>query len=447
MSLEKKITGESASSVSSEFDLFFIPPTQTQIAEGWFVPVDAADYSQQSNQIKFIVPEDDRYFIDLSESTVELDVKVTLANGGDLDGTANNVAVYPENNFGHTLLRKANLYMNSTLVEYQDSYPEKAYIESLVNTTAAVKKTSLKIEGWSEDGGNGTNGDDTPAAAITQRKTEVLGSRTRKYIIQPKLAMFQQDKVIPPGTSLTLTFEKSNPKFSLRSDDDDPAGGAKICITSAVLRLRKLKLTDASFKPLMKAWMGYMGPTGKLIPGTPARYTHKSQRLQRHTITAGVTNYSFPISAVRKPTRIFLALTDDESVGGHFVKSAFSFGHNNIRKLNIKVDGKPVDEELSPNFGAGGDVTRSYYKFIQACGRQHFGSSSGIDIESFKNGTTLFGWDLSRGLKNQLETVQDVQLKVEMSFGGALAHTTSVIIYLESDEHIELGYGQTPVVI
>ena len=447
MSLNKKISQESASSVSSEFDLFSTPPTQNQIAEGWFETLEAADYSQQSNQVKFLVTEDDRHCIDLSESTVEVQLKVTKADGTNLAGAANNVAVYPEDNFGHSLFRKVSLQVNSQTMEYHDNYAEKAYIENLVNTTKAVKETTLAIEGWKEDGARGKNGDETEDDDATSRKSSLLGSRTMTYVIHPKLAMFQQDKVIPPGTALTLIFEKSNPKFALRSGVANPANGAKVIITKATLHLRKVRLIDEAFRPLMKTWTGYIGRSGKMVPGTPTRYTHKKALVQRHTVTTGVTNYTIPISAIRRPSRVFIALTDDVSVGGHYVKSAFSFDHFNIRKILLKVDGKPVDDELTPNFEANGDVTKAYYKFIQACGRQHFGSSSGLTLEDFKAGTTIFGWDLSRGLKNQLEVVQDIQLRIELMFGVALPHTISVLAYLESDEHIELGYGQSPVVI
>ena len=165
--MDRKISPESASSVNSELDLFGMEPTQTQIVEGIWEMYEATDFSERSSQLKFIITEDDRHFVDLSECSIELECKVVKNNGNNLDAAAGNVLVWPEDNFAHTLFSKATLAINSQTVEFQDRYAEKAYIENLVNTEEAVKKTSLEIEGWMEDGGRATDGANTDADAVT----------------------------------------------------------------------------------------------------------------------------------------------------------------------------------------------------------------------------------------------------------------------------------------
>ena len=446
MSLNRKISPESASSVNSELDLFAIDPTQTQIEEGLWETIEATDFSVRSTQLKFLIGEDDRHFVDLSECSVEIECKIKLTNGTDLDVAANNVRVYPEDNFAHTLFSKATLMINSQTVEFQDRYAEKAYIENLVNTDQSVKETTLAIEGWMEDGGRASNGGDTPQAASNARKAMIAGSNTLAFSMRPRLAMFQQDKMIPPGTSLTLLLDKSEPRFALRAGVHNPPGGGRVNITSARLRIRKCKLIDSANIAILKTWTGYKTPSGKFVSGVPAKYNHKKASVHRHTFPQNATNQSVTLTHVRRPSRVFCALTNDQAVAGNYLMSPFNFVNAGVTRLALKVDGRLVDDEFRPDF-ANNKVTREYQSFIQACGKQHFHNSNGITKEDFITGTTLFGWDLSRGLSNQLELVQDVQMRFEFTFGAPLPHTMSLITYTEYDEYMQLSRGQQPIVV
>ena len=444
---QHKITPDSASSINSELDMFGIPPTQTQIIEGMYEVLEATDYSLQSNQVKFIIGEDDRHFMDLSESFVELELKVTKAGGAAIPGNVDNVLHYLEDNIAHSVFGKASLHVNSLLAEYQDKYAEKAYIENLVNTSKSVKETSLELEGWIEDSGRGQNHAEIEDEDFIARKGIIAGSKTISYCFTPKLSLFQQDKLIPPSTSLTLLFEKAITKKMLRAATNNPDGGAKVLITSAKFHLRKCKLDEAAQLAIVKRWVGFKGPSGKLSAGVPIKYTHKKAHIQSHTLSAGSRNHGITITSVRRPSRLYCALLDDDAAAGSFTKSAFHFKHANVGKLSLKEDGKVVGEEFTPDF-ATGKVAREYQSFLQACGKQHFGSSNGVTIKNFASGgATLFGWDLSRGLTNQLEPIQDVQLRLNFIFDNALATTTNLLVYMEVDEHIELSRGQQPVIV
>ena len=72
-----------------ELDLFENPPTSASVQEGIFVehnPISAID---DSSPIKFKVSGDSKYYLDLNASYFYLEVKITKADGTNIDaGTA-----------------------------------------------------------------------------------------------------------------------------------------------------------------------------------------------------------------------------------------------------------------------------------------------------------------------------------------------------------------------
>ena len=445
MSLPKKISPDSRSSINSSLDLFDVDPTQTQVAHGFWDYVESTDFNANSAQLKFHVVEDDRHFIDVSECLVELEVKVTKSGGAAQSGTTANVLVFTGENFGHTMFSKASLIVNGATEEYQDNYAEKAYIENLVNTSQAVKETHLVIEGWDGDI-RALDGDELAAAALAAKRNAVKSSKTIAFSISPKLSLFQQEKMIPPGTSLTLVLEKSDPKFALLSTDSNPANGGHVQITSAKMKVRKCVVTAKAHEVILAAWTGMSLKGDPVHTRKPVKYTHKRAHVSRHTMSANSRNHSVTISGQRKPSRVFCALTSDASASGDFKLNPFKFKHYAVDRISLMINGRPVDEDSRPDFGTD-KATKEYQRFVAACGRQHYASSNGVTLDAFINGSTLFGWDISRTLTNQLEYVEDVQIRIEFSFATALPETVSLITYLECDEQVQLSRGQPAVVV
>ena len=448
MSLPRKISPDSKSSINSSLDLFDVDPTQTQVKHSFWEYIDATDFNLNSAQLKFHIGEDDHHFIDISECVVELELNVTKADGSVMDDDADNVAVVLGENFGHTIFSKATVLVNSSTQEYQDNYAEKAFIENLINTSQEVKSSHLEIEGWKEDGSRGDDGDSMEDDTFKAKAEVVAGSRTISVIISPKLALFQQDKMIPPGTSLTLLLEKNSAKFCLLAKSSTPAGGGRVNITSAKMKVRKCAVNQSAHEVILSAWTGVtLQGENSVRPRRPVKYTHKRAHVQRHTISVNSRNHALPITGQRRPSRIFCALTNDGAASGDFKLNPFRFQHFGVERIALLVNGRPVDEDCKPDFGEGKKFTAEYHRLITACGRQNFGSSNGISMEEFAEGTTIFGWDISRTLSNQLEVIEDVQIRLEFTFSTNLANTVSVITYLETDEQVQLSRGQPAVVI
>ena len=67
-------------------------------------------------------PSSGRLYTDLSDSYVEAQFKITLANGNAFPDEAANVVIAPGNNFFHSLFSSTSVRFYDTVVEYKGNY-------------------------------------------------------------------------------------------------------------------------------------------------------------------------------------------------------------------------------------------------------------------------------------------------------------------------------------
>ena len=116
----------------------------------------------------------------------------------------------------------------------------------------------------------------------------------------------------------------------------------------------------------------------------------------------------------------------------------FYFKNYDVRKISTLVNGEslpgqPIKVDFENNLYMDG-----YRNLFLACGKLN--ANEGIDIShnEFKDGYTLFGFDLSPSICNggHSEPVKQGTLKIELEFQKALPSTISVIAYAEFENTI-----------
>ena len=103
-----------------------------------------------------------------------LEYKVEGNDGVDLDGNADNIAVY-QGDHGDLMFTTGQLRINNTTIEYMDNYGLTGYIQTLLSHTTGAKKSRLTAEGWFEDDARGVNAL-ANAAAVVPRKQKLINS-------------------------------------------------------------------------------------------------------------------------------------------------------------------------------------------------------------------------------------------------------------------------------
>ena len=134
----------------SELDIFTIPPTQTSIEEGVWDTIQPHPNFRDSNTIRFDIPKNDSKYIDLSETTLHLNLKISKIS--DKTGFTNDIKIAPVNNFMHSLFEQVQVKLNDKDVENTNkTYAYRAYFESLLCYGKEAKSTFLANQGWLKD--------------------------------------------------------------------------------------------------------------------------------------------------------------------------------------------------------------------------------------------------------------------------------------------------------
>ena len=140
---------QSCEGVKSELDLFAVPPTQTSIEDGRWIEHQPLTSLDSGGQIEFILPGTRDAYIDLANTYLIIRAKVVRAVGTEL---APDTPVAPVNNWLHSLFSQVDVYLNDTLVTLSsNTYPFRAYVDTLLSYGAEAKTTQLTSQLWYKD--------------------------------------------------------------------------------------------------------------------------------------------------------------------------------------------------------------------------------------------------------------------------------------------------------
>ena len=265
--------------------------------------------------IEFIIPGSGDDYLDLANTLLHLQVKVTRANGDDLDLLD---PVAPVNNFIHTLISQMDVYLNGTLVTPStNTYAYRAYIETLLSYGADAKDTQLTSQLWYKDTATRmdaveiANGPAANEGFVTRRES-ILRSRFVDMMGRLHADLFLQDKFLINGVDVKIRLVRSKPAFALMAGGLNP--DYKIQIVNATLFAKKVTLNPTvqmalgrtrtktcSLVPYQKGWCcaaSITMPTTACTPKirfTPRTTTSTSMRCT-WTDVRYLPNLSSPIS-------------------------------------------------------------------------------------------------------------------------------------------------------
>ena len=104
---------QSCEGVKTELDLFTVPPTQNCITDSHVVEHQPTASLDSGGPIEFFIPGSGDDYMDLANTMLHVQVKVTRANGNNIDAGE---PVGPVNNWLHSLFSQVDLSLNGTLV-------------------------------------------------------------------------------------------------------------------------------------------------------------------------------------------------------------------------------------------------------------------------------------------------------------------------------------------
>ena len=377
----------SCEGVKSELDLFAVPPTQTSIEHGGWIEHQPITSLDSGGPIEFVVPGAGDAYIDLANTYLLVRAKVVRGVGTDI---ADDTPVAPVNNWLHSLFSQVDVHLNDTLVTpSSNTYPFRAYVETLLSYGAEAKKTQLTSQLWYKDtaGHMEATQENGGNAGLVERRRHIAGSRVVEMMGRLHVDLFMQDRFLINGVTVKIRLVRSKDAFSLMAGGVNP--DYKVRIVDAVLFVRKAVLSPTVAMAHIRA----------LEKGT-AKYPLRPVDCKVYSIAQG--------------------------------------------SMSSTHDGRQVPAKpLQPNFETG-QYVRSYVNLFSATGKQGQDEGNELTRDDFGNGYTFFGFDLTPDACDGgcFHLVQKGNLRIEIHFAAPLAQTVNVVVYGESEAVLEIDKGR-----
>ena len=367
--------------ITSEIDLWGPIMQQTALLNEWdreFLPLATI---QDGGLIEFMAKGAEQLYMDLNESWLRFQVKLTLADGR----AAAADVVGPINLIAHSLFAQVSAELNGKPVgEPNHLYPYRAYLETLINYSKETQKTRLLAEGWVKDSSGHMNEFDTAAgggnAGLVARTGTFANSAVVELIMRPHLDIFQQDRLIPPGVDLHLKLIPSAASFVCKSPAPQANNAQerfKPVITFAGLYIHTKQLTSEA-ELAQRA----------LFRERVMRLAYTRVQVKHMSIPTQQTFYNFDnLFTGNLPDLVVVGLVDDLDMAGGYQRNPFNFRPFGVDRIEMRRNGTPVPRlGYTPNF-AGRRYMKDYITMQQQFGFSKATSASQLPPTSGRTAT------------------------------------------------------------
>ncbi len=420
---------------SSQLDLFSTPMTQTSVESGSWAEFNPVSAISDSMPIEFDISGAGTSYIDLSQTQLVIRVQLLKDDGTAIDNTSH---VAPCNLFLHSLFSEIDVKLNGTLItSSNNTYPYRAYIETLLSYGRDAKNSQLTSALYYKDigGDAGFEEGDPTAGGATNKGMVKRNSFFKNGEIVPlqgplHVDLLFQDRYLPADVGIQLRLVRSKAAFCLMSDT---AGASfRIKIHECKLLVRKVHISPTVFVEQAKAF-----EVGN------AKYPIRRVVCKSYSVGTGMRdNVHEGLFTGQIPSRIVIALVNNESFNGSYSRNPFNLKHYNLSSIKIYVDGqannniKAIECDFEHHQSLSG-----YLSLFTGSGKYRRDEGLDIDREEYEKGYTLFAYDLSPDLSEEtyFNLIKDGSIRVELKFAQALPNAINVIAYAEFESIIEIN--------
>ena len=145
------------------------------------------------------------------------------------------------------------------------------------------------------------------------------------------------------------------------------------------------------------------------------------------------------------PTRIVLGMVNSSAFNGNIKQNPFNFQHFNVRSIVLRVNGKAVPfEELELDFSSG-KYLMGYLSLFQGTDTLYSNHSMGITTENYKNGHTIYAFDLeTNSVPGEMTLIKNGEVGVEIKLSEACTTAVTLVAYFEYQDMIEIDSEMNP---
>ena len=375
--------------------------------------------------IEFEISKNQNDYINLSNTRLNLKIKIVKTDGAAWDNAKDSVAF--ENLPIATLFEDVFCYLAGTQVQGgQHMYPYNAYLSTLLNYHPSAKKTHLEAWGWFEDEPEAFNNADNEGFKARKVKTEGGSS----WVINGPLFldMTRQGRYLLPQTDFNIKLLPAKSSFVLHSTATDKYDYR---IEQCMLEVNRVEVREVVIaghnRGLTKNNVIY--PLNHIDPMT-------------YTVTKGkLFDNKDNLFSSQVPKFLCIGLVEHDAFNGAIKKTPFNFQHFDLREIGVYEDGEITPGRvMTPNYKEK-DFARVYNQTMAALKYYNSNDSNGITMEHFLSGYNLYCFDLT-GDGNcdagHRHIPRSGSITIKLKFGKALSQAINVVLYPIYDAQLEV---------
>ena len=196
---------------------------KSDIESGGYEDIYPITKLKDNGPIEFVIDNASDNFLDLNNSFLKVKCKITKANGQNL-AEADEVSVidYPVS----SLFSQADILLGGKVISsLTNTYPYKAYIETLLNYSKEAKNKKLGMGLFYKNTASHFHELDLTSDNTGLNKRHELGKLSKPTFLQGRVHsdIFNQGKLLLDGLPLKVTFQRQKNNFALLSNAENPA--------------------------------------------------------------------------------------------------------------------------------------------------------------------------------------------------------------------------------
>ena len=361
--------------------------------------------AERQSPIEIIIPPHETAYNDMKASRLCARVKVIKSDGATLTSSDH---VSPVQNFLHSVFQDITVKINQKLAYSSDNLlPYKCYMEKLCTSDYEDKNVL-----FFEETTNGEPG----GADVTAREALIAESKFVEMSGAIPVDLFQCNKLFPNKMEISLTLNRSPDAFALLAAAADK--DYKYILEDVYIKLVRCHLSPNVYNML----------ESRFEKNELAKFPYKSISVRSVPIQSGSLSVSHDrIWVGDLPYAVLAGVVSVEAFKGKQQKNPFNFQSASITKINVSTNTEQEVFGMQLYDFANEQVLDGYLRLCELINNT---SEKFINRNTFKNGKTIFGFDLSpRLLGKSLSVHRTGSLRLDINFSTAPTENCVCVLY------------------
>jgi hypothetical protein len=419
-----------------EFDLFGNAPTQTTVDERLETIIRPLAPLESSQIIEFIIPSTVYEYICLNETEVFVKCQISLTKSSGSPATADWDKISPVNYLIGSLFKSVDVQIGDKQITMSpQTYAYRAYFDCVINFGKNAQTSWLSIGLFDADDFKLLTDKDKPVKERSEifkpsSSEDAKLSKVVQLIGKLHTDLSLQHKALLGGCTVKIRLQLNDSSFFLLNGDNLLT--PKFKLQECFLNVVKLRVSSDVLIGHSKA----LNMSAAIYPIT--REEVKTFTVQINTSSAFLEN----IVIGKLPTKLYLALVDNQAFLGNVSLNPFNFQHFDLNYLAFFVNGIQFPSiAYTPNFKSN-FYMRELNNFIKVTNHYDNQSKMPINRKNYASGNIIFGFnfnsDYSDGyLKSGFVNLPKTGiLRAELRFSTPLPKTINALLFCEYDSEI-----------